>query len=409
MNRYIIISWIIGIIGWIIAIILFKKNREKKKLTLFTTERFSTISVTKDIKPDIGIYFKDAKVDQIDRIEIIIVNKGNIEIDGSEIITPIKFSLPQSSKILKYEILAQSKKHIEARTELLNEREINFLFTLLKPKDKVRILLLCSDMGQNQVEYSGRIKGLPSFDKEQIKEAISSYYAVKNNFNNFIISFLIMILFAILIPFKISSIVQDPSVFPYKNRNSFRIFNIISQTHEIKKGRIMFVPMIDAEIKREKMNEIFSIIPTHIAILDPTLKKYIKTKEQESQIDSLFSGSFLNLPVGRIERIVSGLDSNRIVNEFGNPENITITYKDTIGYFSVGIETWKYKSKNILSIIRKYALKGEIIFLCILSTVSLIMLFISIYLIKKLINTYSILTNDEKKQLISEIKYILKF
>lgn len=407
MNIYTLfalISFSISIIG----IFLFIKYKRKKKITIFATEQLSTISVTEDIKPKIKIYFNDEKVEQIDRIEIIIVNKGNVTIDGTEIYIPIKVSVPQSSKILEHKILAQSKKHIEAKTESISEREIKFLFTLLKPKDKVRILILCSGIGQDLVEYSGRIIDLPTFDKDQIIQTMSPYNEFKEYRFFPIILLLFIFLTMLIINYQKSLIVTNPLVFPYEDKNSFRIFNICYHNQETGKGRIIF-KFSDFIIKAERIDEKLFFKPALGIILDPEFcKKYIKTEEQKSQVTSLCNSFLQDLPVGIIERSVSNLDSSEIINAFGIPENITITHEDKIGDFSIEIETWKYKSKNIFTIISKYATKNEIVILSIFSISFILFLILLLYLINKLRYFYSILNKDERKKLFSDIKFLSK-
>lgn len=388
MERILTITgWIIGLISLVFAI----KTHKRKKVSILVTEHKSTFVFTEDIEKDTEILYKGEKVKKIDRLEFIIQNEGNESIDGSEISSPIVFSVSETGKILTHNIVTQSKSHIEAVAELLNNQEISLSFTLLAPNDVIRCMMLISNFDDKSLKVRGRIVGIPRFDG-----TIRTTKPPLELFRSKLVSSIFWILFSI-VSFLLANIQFETTlgmlnIFPKRDWDTFRIFKIAikdSSTTETKIG--LPVTLTTHE---------FRDIPPMIDLLAINANN----DSARAHIDSLkvrFRKKFQRFSI--LDQIVSTMNISEIIEKYGQPNSVVSAILDSSGRHYLKMETWKYNSKNPIEIMRDYFDRIDIVFITVSCLTGALSILIVILNFRSISRCYRILNKQERQKLLYSI------
>ncbi|OFY70813.1 MAG: hypothetical protein A3G23_11865 [Bacteroidetes bacterium RIFCSPLOWO2_12_FULL_37_12] len=128
-------SNLLGLLGIIVAIILFLLADKKKELTLSTDSFISLVDKNSLSGSGIKVSFDSVPVDNLYKVNCSLINSGNSAVTKNDIIDNVKISFDPTAKLLKYEIdqtpkTIRTNDKFDRNTILLNP-------DLLNPNDKI--------------------------------------------------------------------------------------------------------------------------------------------------------------------------------------------------------------------------------------------------------------------------------
>lgn len=149
-----IILWVSGIIigavvGYFLNLHFFRKAKKKTELTTRLHHSTSTILVNKEIEEHLEIKFKGKEVSYLHQFQFVILNSGDFPIKSP--IKPLSLIVPEYYDYISVEI-----KHIHPEGREItfklshSDKEIQFLFDLLNPKEYFIVNLMLSVNVENK-------------------------------------------------------------------------------------------------------------------------------------------------------------------------------------------------------------------------------------------------------------------
>ena len=130
-------SNILGLLGIIVAILLFYLSEKKKELTLSIDSFISLVDKTTLSGSGIKVSFDSVAVENLYKVNCSIINSGNTAVTSNDIIDNIKILFDPSATLLKYDI-AKFPQTIKTEDRSSNN---NILLKpdLLNPGDKITL------------------------------------------------------------------------------------------------------------------------------------------------------------------------------------------------------------------------------------------------------------------------------
>lgn len=153
---------IVGILGLLVAIIIYLLQRNKKRLTYSILTSTPLLSVDDEIKGDIKIQYKKSFIQNIHLVVLKIENRGSTYIASSDYEQPLLFSF-EDSKILSAELLEASPKNLKPTIQTEPSRMVVSPL-LLNRGDYITVKLLFSQF-KNRIDADARILGIKTVEK----------------------------------------------------------------------------------------------------------------------------------------------------------------------------------------------------------------------------------------------------
>ena len=144
------LSVIGAVAGLALTILLFKMQRNQKKISDEVISSRAVVNVSDEVKGRIQVLFDGMPVKDVSLVILKICNTGNIPILSTEYDRPITFNFGNGSKILDVEILDMMPSNIKASTKIDIEK-IMVEPLLLNSKDSFKLKVLL-------INFSGEIR-----------------------------------------------------------------------------------------------------------------------------------------------------------------------------------------------------------------------------------------------------------
>lgn len=162
-----VIATVIALLAIIVSILIYLKQRQRKALSYKILTNTPLLGIEEKIKGKLQILFDDKPVEDVNLIEIIIINSGNIPILITGYEHPISLSFDEKTKILTSEVFKTNPKSLKATVKIEDSRII-VPPVLLNSKDSIILKTLVSQF-KGKISVDGRIIGVK--DIREIKEA----------------------------------------------------------------------------------------------------------------------------------------------------------------------------------------------------------------------------------------------
>lgn len=161
-----IIGYVIGIIGIIIAFIIYFLSKKDKK-PVFLVEKVPVIGQKNSLLSEedkIKIFFNDAQVEQVSICNITLRNLGKETIDKDDIAQsdPLRVVFDEHSKILKVHLLKVTREPINFKIIDFQNNILNLTFDFLDYNDGALIKVLYDGSASVSPVIKGTIKGAPT-------------------------------------------------------------------------------------------------------------------------------------------------------------------------------------------------------------------------------------------------------
>lgn len=117
-------AWIgvlITIISIIVAIVIYRRQTQRKSLSAFVEIFSPLLTISKDVSNQIEITFEGKPVKNIFLIQIRVANSGNVPIRPEDFTSPITFHFGENAQLLTSEITETKPKNIEAALDSDNK------------------------------------------------------------------------------------------------------------------------------------------------------------------------------------------------------------------------------------------------------------------------------------------------
>jgi len=155
-------GWIVGIITVAAMVIIHLYGRQVVRISCILGQPISLISVRKEVKDQIKIYYKDKAVENLTLIRVKVRNEGNTPIRREHIVKSIEFDFGENSGIIDYSIISTNPEGIKVQLKP-EENSIKCYFDLLNPKDEITLQFVC--LGNIvKPKVSARIEGLKQIE-----------------------------------------------------------------------------------------------------------------------------------------------------------------------------------------------------------------------------------------------------
>lgn len=153
---------ILAILGVIVAIELYRRNKARKEITYEIIAQSSLLSVQPEIKGKVKILYEDKLVERVHLVVIRLSNSGNQPIKLPKEFTdyerPINISFGSNAQILTVETKDPIPKNLRASVHIENQKIITNP-VLLNPKDEFTIEALISEF-ESPISIDYRIEGV---------------------------------------------------------------------------------------------------------------------------------------------------------------------------------------------------------------------------------------------------------
>ncbi len=149
---------IVAIVGLMLTILLFKLQRDRKKISYTVISSKPMVSVSDEVKDRVQILFDDGPVNDVSLVVLKFCNSGSMPILSTEYDRPITLSFGKGSKVLDVEILSMIPSNIKTSVKIDSEK-IVVEPLLLNSKDSFVLKILLNNFN-NEVDVDARIVGV---------------------------------------------------------------------------------------------------------------------------------------------------------------------------------------------------------------------------------------------------------
>lgn len=161
---------IIGIIvGAIIALWIFFKQKNRKRLEYKVIANESLLSYHKDVEKDLVILFQDKRIDNLALLILEFKNTGNIPVLKSDFESPLGINFKTPTRVFGTEVINAYPKNLDAFA-IIELGGISISPCLINPKDKFSVKIIY-DVKKVDYEIDARIAGIQNI--EQTKQQIN--------------------------------------------------------------------------------------------------------------------------------------------------------------------------------------------------------------------------------------------
>lgn len=157
-----LIGVVITAVGTIVAIFAYLQ-RSHKSVSFRVLASTPLLSVKKELKGKLKIYYESKEVEDVNLVLIEVFNSGNKEVKEEDYIEPITFSFGDKSRILSCEVV-DVKPSFRVTVDF-SEKVVTLSKTMLNAGDSLTLKALVT--GLSIINYGGRITGV-----KKIQEAI---------------------------------------------------------------------------------------------------------------------------------------------------------------------------------------------------------------------------------------------
>lgn len=152
------VGFVVGLVGVILSIILYRKSAFKKTLSYGIISQNPLIALPDDILERIEISFQGELVANVRLIALKLQNSGNVSIIPDDFISPLDISFGDNTNILSHTVTETSPENIHLQIQAHNSH-ITIKPLLLNPGDSFVITFLVDQFSGN-VYVSARIQGV---------------------------------------------------------------------------------------------------------------------------------------------------------------------------------------------------------------------------------------------------------
>ncbi len=204
-------DYIVGIpaviIGALVAIWIYKRQSQKKKLSYIILANEEILKYSTDIKDKIEVKYEGKIVDKLFLTVIRITNNGNVPILKNDFEGNIYIDFGEEANPISAEISNKMPINIDVKLERVNSK-IEITPCLLNPNDHFNVKILSDEIIGKPLIYS-RIAGVNEITETQIETSTKEYLAFTSVLT---LLFLIMISYGLI---EISSSIPLREIIPY--------------------------------------------------------------------------------------------------------------------------------------------------------------------------------------------------
>lgn len=157
------VGTVVGLAGIVLAIIFYLRSKRKAKLA-FQHDHVMLVGGRGAAFPDeVEIRFSGTIVPRITASSIVIWNCGDRTINGSDVVAgdPLRLELPDAGRVLKHEILRQTRSVNGWRVDQPAPNLLSLAFEFLDPGDGISVEVIHSE-ASSKLDCKGTIKGMPA-------------------------------------------------------------------------------------------------------------------------------------------------------------------------------------------------------------------------------------------------------
>lgn len=153
-----IIGALIAIVTIIVSIIIYLKQRSRKRLSYEILSNTALLSVEEEIKNDIQLTYKGKVVEGVKLLVLRIFNSGNLPIVSADYERPIGIEFGKETRVLAAEVIEKNPANLQSTISIEN-RVVTLYPALLNPSDSVTIKMLVTKY-ENDFQVNSRIIGV---------------------------------------------------------------------------------------------------------------------------------------------------------------------------------------------------------------------------------------------------------
>jgi len=157
-----IIGAIIAIVTIIVSIIIYLKQRSRKRLSYEILSNAALLSEEEEIKKDIQLTYKGKMVEGVRLLVLRIFNSGNLPIVSADYERPIKIEFGKETRVSTAEVIKKKPANLQSTISIEN-RVVTLYPALLNPTDSVTIKILVTKY-ENDIQINSRIIGVSKIE-----------------------------------------------------------------------------------------------------------------------------------------------------------------------------------------------------------------------------------------------------
>lgn len=171
---------LIPVIAILVAVLIYLKQKQKKKISYKILSRTSLLSVEEAIEKEVEILYKGQKIKQVQLIILQITNSGTLPVKREDFDVPLSIKFEKETKLLSATILEKEPKDLEISLDV-NENSVILPPFLLNPDDNFSIKILASKVDKD-LKIEGRIVGVKKIEDISLTELRRFRTIIKANF-----------------------------------------------------------------------------------------------------------------------------------------------------------------------------------------------------------------------------------
>lgn len=152
-------QFILPMLAIVVAVVLYWKQRTRKKLSYQVISCTPLLSVEEEIEGKLKIFYEGKPVQQVHLITVKVMNSGNIPVLSTDYKRPISFSFGEDAEILTTEIAKTDPDNLQASVNI-QEKKVVLTPILLNQGDSVTLKMLVTKLKNQVPEVDGRVVGV---------------------------------------------------------------------------------------------------------------------------------------------------------------------------------------------------------------------------------------------------------
>lgn len=153
-----IILVIIAIVTIIVSIIIYFKQRNRKKLSYEILSNTALLTLEEETKNDIQLSYKGTVVEGVKFLLLRIFNSGNLPIVSADYDKPIRIEFGKETQVLTAEVIKKNPPNLQSMITI-EDRVVTLFPTLLNPEDSITIKMLVTKYEEG-LQVNSRIIGV---------------------------------------------------------------------------------------------------------------------------------------------------------------------------------------------------------------------------------------------------------
>jgi hypothetical protein len=175
-----LIGALIAIVTIIVSIVIYFKQRSRKRLSYRILSNTVLLGVEEEVKKDIQLSYKGKAIVGVRLLVLRIFNSGNVPVVSTDYEKPISIDLGKETRVLTAEVIKKSPPNLQSAISI-EDHVVTLYPALLNPADSITTKMLVTKY-ENGLEVNSRIIGVSRVEELRegslLTKVILAYLAI---------------------------------------------------------------------------------------------------------------------------------------------------------------------------------------------------------------------------------------